>query len=94
MTQEQEPFLLHEKDNSGLAPKSSVVEVRGSSSRWINWKFQILAHGVLITIYTVLSIAAIRAHSKESLAPRRKIRGQSRQEPPFLTMANQLRSIT
>lgn len=75
MAQEQEPFLLHEKDNTELAPKNSVVDVRRSSSRWIGWRFQILAHGVLITIYTVLSIAAIRAHSKEFLAPRRKIRG-------------------
>ena len=78
MTQEEEPFLLHEKDNPELVPKSSIVDVRGYSSRWISWKFQILVHGVLITIYTVLSIAAIRAHSKESLVPRRKIRGQSR----------------
>ncbi len=74
MTQEQEPFLLHEKENTELAPKSSVVDVRRSSTRWISWKFQIFAHGVLITIYTVLSITAIRAHSKESLLPRRKIR--------------------
>ena len=75
MTQEQEPFLLHEKNIPEPVPKSSVSDVRRSSSRWTSWKFQILAQGVLITIYTVLSIAAIRAFSKESLAPRRKIRG-------------------
>ena len=88
MTQEQEPFLLHEKDETELAPKSSVVAERRSSSRWMSWKFQILAHGVLITIYTVLGITAIRAHSKKSLVPRRKIRRYSMIEPPFLTMAH------
>lgn len=75
MTQEQEPFLLHEKDNPEPAPKISVVDVGRSLPRWIDWKFQILAHGVLITIYTVISIAVIRVNSKESFAPRRKIRG-------------------
>ena len=74
MTQEQEPFLLHEKNNPELAPKSSVIDGGRSLPRWVNWKFHVLAHGVLITVYTVLSIAAIRIHSKESLAPRRKIR--------------------
>ena len=75
MTEEQEPFLLHEKDDPELAPKSSVADVATSLPRWTSWKFQILAHGVLITIYTVLSIAAIGFHSKDSLAPRRKIYG-------------------
>ena len=87
MTQEQEPFLLHEKDEIELAPKSSVADERRSFSRWRSWKFQILAHGVLITLYTVLSITAIRAHSKKSLAPRRKICRCSTIEPAFLTMA-------
>ena len=94
MTQEHEPFLLHEKDNPEPALNSSVIDVGKSLPRWINWKFQILAHGVLITIYTVLSIAAIRMHSKNSLAPRRKIHGQSVIEPPFLMKPNQLRLIT
>ena len=86
MTQEQEPFLLHEKGETELDPKGSVADERSSFSRWRSWKFQILAHGVLITIYTVLSITAIRAHSKKSLAPRRKIWRCSMIEPPFLTM--------
>lgn len=87
MTQEQEPFLLQEKDETEPTSKNSVVDERRSSSRWMSWKFQILAHGVLIAIYTVLGITAIRANSKKSLVPRRKIRRYSMIEPPFLTMA-------
>ena len=94
MTQEQEPFLLHEKDDSGPAHKSPVGCVRECSPRWINWKFQILAHAVLITVYTVLAFAAIRAHSRDPMAPKRKIRTKFMVKSPFLTMANKMRSMT
>ena len=75
--QEQEPFLLHEKDNgTEPTPKSSIVDdlPSPSPSTWQNWKPHLLAHAVLITIYTLLSITFILAHTtnSSSAAPRRK----------------------
>lgn len=73
--QEEEPFLLHEKDNNTEpSPKSSVADIR-QPLRWTNWKLHILAHGVLITIYTLLALAFVLTHNSNSssAAPQREI---------------------
>lgn len=76
--QEQEPFLLHEKDNNTEpSPKSSKGDVRGphSSSTWKTWRLQLLAHGLLITIYTLLTLTFIlinNTSSSSSAPPPRK----------------------